>query len=72
MNRVIVRTNLFELILEIILFLSGTFVRESHNLYPRCGRGSLQTMATGFCCDQMAAFIYVLALRDMLVFLRYF
>ena len=37
----IVRTNLFELILEITLFLSGTIFRESYNLYPRRGRGSL-------------------------------
>ena len=40
-KRVIVRTNLFEMILEITLFLSGTFCRESRNLYPRRGRGSL-------------------------------
>ena len=40
-KRVIVRTNLFELILEITLFLSGTFFKESCNLYPRRGRGSL-------------------------------
>ena len=38
---VIVKTNLFELILEITLFLSGTFVKESHNLYLRRGCGSL-------------------------------
>ena len=41
MKSVIVRTNLFELILEITLFFSGTFFRESRNLYPRRGRGSL-------------------------------
>ena len=40
-KRVIVRTNLFESILEITLLLSGTFFKESHNLYPRRGRGSL-------------------------------
>ena len=40
-KRVIVRTNLFEFILEITLFLSAAFFRESGNLYPRRGRGSL-------------------------------
>ena len=39
-KRVIVRTNLFESILEITHFLSGTFFKESRNLYPRRGRGS--------------------------------
>ena len=40
-NRVIVRINLFELILEITLFLSGSFLRESRNLYRRHGHGSI-------------------------------
>ena len=41
---VIVKTNLFELILEITLFLNGTYFRESCNLYPRRGRGSLHSL----------------------------
>ena len=46
-KRVIVRTNLFELILEITLFINGTIFGESRNLYPRRGRGSLGNCFVG-------------------------
>ena len=51
--KVIVLTDFFELILEITLFLSWTFFRESHNLYPTYGRGSL-TAAQDIGCSSFS------------------
>ena len=42
-KRVIVRPHLFESILEITHFLSGTFFKDSRNLYPRHGLKGLCT-----------------------------